>query len=236
MAFKNLSKLSKDLQDGIKRLEFGEMNSSEIDQLADDARELHERLTILRYKYHESQVRIEESKENLKGEIPVLFRMEEDENGENDISNNQTSLIDAIEEVSVEEDIKNPDPVVDTKKEEAPVVKPKQAELVASPKKSSKNNSDGQISMDDSLVEKLENAPIANLKKEISLNLKFRFINELFDGNADEYNKAIDLLDGMESLDEAKNFLSGQVKSDYDWNEEKEEVGIFDELLQRRYI
>ena len=48
---------------------------------------------------------------------------------------------------------------------------------------------------EESLVERLERAPLAQIKGSISLNQKFLLINELFDGDSGWYDQVIGQLD-----------------------------------------
>ena len=244
MGHRNLSKLGKDVQDRIKRLEFGELKASELDELVEDARDLYDRLTVLRYRYYDEKVKAKKKKENLKGEIPLLFKMEGDAeaNEEKDIPNNpeispnQTSLIDAIEEIQTE-DVS--EPVQEEKSEPKETKKEAKKPKVETPKVEELNfDQEVPVSTDEeeSLVEKMERAPITNLKKEIALNQKFRFINELFDGKADEYNSLINQIDSASDLDAAMKLVNEQGRSKYSWNEEIEEVEQFTDLVERRFL
>lgn len=49
---------------------------------------------------------------------------------------------------------------------------------------------------------------IGRHKPVFSLNDKFLFIRELFDGDAGAFNKAVDVASGFDSYDEAENFLT----------------------------
>jgi hypothetical protein len=70
-----------------------------------------------------------------------------------------------------------------------------------------------------------------SLKKAINLNDRYRYQRELFGGNVDLMNKIIDILDGMNSLDEAKEY----VKKEFDWDEQSETVNDFYSLLESRF-
>lgn len=77
--------------------------------------------------------------------------------------------------------------------------------------------------------------PITDLKTAIGINEKFQFINELFDGNMQEYNIAIGQLDGMENFHEATIYLSN-LKDVYKWKEETLVMANFLELIERRNL
>jgi len=52
-----------------------------------------------------------------------------------------------------------------------------------------------------------KNEPVQHLKQLISINDKFSFINELFDGSLKEYNDAIEKLNGCNGRNEAYEYL-----------------------------
>ena len=72
-------------------------------------------------------------------------------------------------------------------------------------------------------------------KLAINLNDKFRFINELFAGNANEYNIAIEQLNAVNSMDEATAYIKG-LKSIYNWNDDHEMVKNMNGLIQKRFL
>ncbi len=83
----------------------------------------------------------------------------------------------------------------------------------------------------------MQQKPIKNLKASIGMNEKFLFINELFDGDIEEYNNAIDKLNSFDSLDEAFNYIN-QLNENYSWEEQdsSETIDKFAYLVQRRYM
>lgn len=71
-------------------------------------------------------------------------------------------------------------------------------------------------------------------KLSIAINDKFRFINELFSANANEYNIAIEQLNTLSSMEDAKAYTNG-LKSIYGWDDENEMVKKLFSLLQKRF-
>ena len=71
-------------------------------------------------------------------------------------------------------------------------------------------------------------------KIAININDKFRFINELFDANVNEYNIAIEQINAVSSLIEMNNYLKG-LKSIYQWKEDNEVVRNLYALAQKRF-
>ncbi len=68
----------------------------------------------------------------------------------------------------------------------------------------------------------------------VSINDKFRLINELFASNANEYNIAIEQLNSVHSKEEADTYLKG-LKSIYHWDEENEMVKRLMAMNQKRF-
>jgi len=71
-------------------------------------------------------------------------------------------------------------------------------------------------------------------KLNININDKFRLINELFSGNANEYQMAIEQLNATTNLHEANVFLNG-LKDIYAWKEDNELVKSFMNLVAKRF-
>ncbi len=80
----------------------------------------------------------------------------------------------------------------------------------------------------------VEHAKQQHPKLVIAINDKFRFINELFDANTNEYNIAIEQLNTVNSLDEAEIYLKG-LKSIYGWDDENEMTKKLISLNQKRF-
>jgi len=83
-------------------------------------------------------------------------------------------------------------------------------------------------------VVNLQKRPITDLKSAIGINDKFQFINELFDGNMQEYNLALNQLNTMADLKEASYYLHS-LKDMYKWKEENGSAQKFTELVERRF-
>lgn len=85
------------------------------------------------------------------------------------------------------------------------------------------------------LASKLQQSPIHDLKKAISINKKFEFINELFKGDHEKYAKAIHYMNGLTSGAVAKEHLN-QLKREYNWNEEDRLYIELANLVDRRFM
>ena len=81
----------------------------------------------------------------------------------------------------------------------------------------------------ESLVERLERAPLAQIKGSISLNQKFLLINELFDGDSDWYDQVIG------QLDQAGDRAAAFALVDGLGEDGAESRALITELIERRY-
>ncbi|MCD6180569.1 MAG: hypothetical protein J7K39_11765 [Bacteroidales bacterium] len=97
------------------------------------------------------------------------------------------------------------------------------------------NESIAQKNTDKSLVNKLSNTRIENLKSAIGINDKFYFINELFSGNSQVYEDVIYALNNFKRFEEAMQYIS-TIKHKYDWNTESEAYQKLIHFLERKFV
>ncbi|RDC65268.1 hypothetical protein [Adhaeribacter pallidiroseus] len=76
---------------------------------------------------------------------------------------------------------------------------------------------------------------IESLKDSISINQRFSFINELFNGENMEYYQAIQALDKLEDASQAKNFVTQDLASRYNWTRKEEHVNKLLRLIDRKF-
>ncbi len=91
------------------------------------------------------------------------------------------------------------------------------------------------LNKDVNLANKHLNTPIADLSREISLNKKFAFVNELFSGNMDHYTNAIQQLNTVGSAEYAKKYIN-ELKATLRWDKESNTVAEFVDLVERRWM
>ena len=84
------------------------------------------------------------------------------------------------------------------------------------------------------IAKKLEESPIADLKKNISLNQRFQFCKDLFKGNNQEYEVTLEKLNNT-NRDEAMRVIQ-TLKDKYSWNPDSMAVKDFTDLVTRRYM
>jgi hypothetical protein len=89
---------------------------------------------------------------------------------------------------------------------------------------------------DDSLASKLKKTKIEDLKSAVALNQRFLFSNELFNGNMEAFNRALNELNHLENMDEALRYIDLQLSKNYNWKKDSDTVGEFLSLIERRFI
>ena len=238
--YKNLKDLTKSLSNGINKLESGKLDSNELTSLLEDSRTLHERITVLQYLAFEKDVKVKvvnkQKKETKKpqGSFELNFGAPEiieditlekrheskTDDLDEDTPPNQTNLLDAIEE-RVED--------VDQEEDNKGV--------------SGKTNLDNSTSINETfaagepkktVADKLSRQPIKDLKSAIGLNQKFLFMNDLFEGENEIFNNAINKINAFNTLPEAIAFIDSDLSST--WDKEDSSVLNFIDLVERRFM
>jgi hypothetical protein len=74
--------------------------------------------------------------------------------------------------------------------------------------------------------------PIKDLSKGIGLNDKFLFAKELFGGNAQQFGKTITVINEMNSIEDALEYI----KNNFSWHENNTVVKHFITLVRRRFM
>lgn len=81
----------------------------------------------------------------------------------------------------------------------------------------------------------LKETPIRDLRKAIGINDRFVFINELFRGDENMYERSIKTINSFGALGEAEFWIQRELKTKIGWNEGSETVQHFDQLVRRRF-
>ena len=87
---------------------------------------------------------------------------------------------------------------------------------------------------DHSLAAKLQQNPVRDLKSVIGINDKFLFVNELFGGSMEKYNKSIENLNDLKTLNGAMIYLN-ELKIELQWNSSNEAYQKLAELVKRKF-
>lgn len=241
-----------DLDAGLRKLRAGQLEPEELTPLVMDARELCDRLVLLRFKAHEFSYEVRRKAPQggvddvLADRQPVRpFRIG---------AAYQTSLIDAIEEVSREQAeeermaygapglfdmMPDPEPASAdlpeaaledtpprmTMAEPEPVVVPDPVEPPPAPK----------VDPSPTLAEQMERQPIGDLRRAFSLVEKYECIKMLFSDDAVEFNRVLEALEEAGNFELARHWLGQHVESFGEWDQEDPVVQRFLDKVERRY-
>jgi hypothetical protein len=81
----------------------------------------------------------------------------------------------------------------------------------------------------------LQGTPIKDLRKAIGINDRYLFINELFRGDENMYERSIKTINSFNIYPEAEYWIQRELKVKLGWLEDVEAVKIFDQLVKRRF-
>ena len=90
-------------------------------------------------------------------------------------------------------------------------------------------------SEDKSLAARLQRKPVSDLITAIGINDKFLFLNELFGGSMEKYNKSIRSLNSFSTLLGAKTYMS-ELQIEFQWDCTSEAYKKLNDLVERRFI
>ena len=249
--YQTLEELTKSLNEKVDQLAKGELSIAEIETLTDAAKELYERLVIIRYKSYENVNEEAEPEENIEeAEDEILGIKDEKEGSDLMMFDFTTDTTETEEEEEPEMEVEAEMEVEETEPEEELIIEP---EVVSEPEmpevsfgqpdrkaigevegdESSLNDSFKKE--DSSLGNKFTKAAITNLKSHIGINRKFLYINDLFSGSNEAYNAAIEKLNTCESKTDAFRYLE-ELKEKQNWDINHQSVVSFTDIVERRYI
>ncbi len=71
---------------------------------------------------------------------------------------------------------------------------------------------------------------------QVGLNDRIAFVNQLFDGSQQDFNRVVSQLNSFKTEAEAKNFIYEFVKPDYDWSAKEEFEQRLIALIERKFL
>lgn len=77
--------------------------------------------------------------------------------------------------------------------------------------------------------------PIKDLKKAISINDRYQYINSLFGGDENAYDKSIKTINHFNIFSEAEYWMRRELSVKYGWEESDRQVQQFYDLVSRRF-
>lgn len=210
--FRSMSELIDDLRRAEEGLRRGDLSLEALDASCGNARELYERLVVLRHKAREARhakaAPPPPPPTPPQPEAPPAPSIRLDTRP---AAPRQTTLEEAIAEQQPPQPAAPPPPAP-AAPAKAPAPRP-----------------------GESVAEKLERSRIADLGKAISLSDKFWFIKELFGGDAKAYEQGIAALNAASDLRSAEQWLQDEALSRLQTKPDPEALEVFHELLERRF-
>jgi hypothetical protein len=85
------------------------------------------------------------------------------------------------------------------------------------------------------LVEVLKETPVKDLRKAVGINDRFLFINDLFRGDENMYERSIKTINSFSIYAEAEYWISRELKLKLAWDSNSATVQHFDQLVKRRF-
>ena len=217
-AFQRIHELARELGERLKALDAGKLDRPGLEAATEEARELYERLVVLRHKAREG--------ERPKAPVPARPEAPKVETPKPDPVQEEPPVIEAAE-APIRLDTRPPDP--------------KQVSLMdviaesEAPKEKAPAKPAAKADGPPTLKEKLEQTPLPDLAKGISLSDKFWFVAELFGGDRVAFEQGVEALNGRKDLADAQGYLKAEVLGKLKKAPDEEALAAFQELLQRRY-
>lgn len=81
----------------------------------------------------------------------------------------------------------------------------------------------------------LQATPIRDLKKGIGINDRYLFVNDLFRGDENMYERSLKTINAFSIYPEAQYWIERELKVKLSWPDNSETVDLFDQLIKRRF-
>lgn len=87
----------------------------------------------------------------------------------------------------------------------------------------------------ETIASKHESTSISDLAKSISINQRYMFLSELFEGNESDYHAALEAIESRDSFDDSVEFLVQNYSRQYAWDMSSDEVKEFLKVIFKRF-
>lgn len=126
-------------------------------------------------------------------------------------------------------------PKIEVKPDPEPVAPPV-PEPVAPPVKEELNDLFKEEIKEISVADQLSSNTGGSEEFPISFNQRFAFINQLFDGDTDAFNRAIGDLGNSKGYIEALTYINLNLRHDYKWQDDDPVVKDFLDMIKKKYL
>lgn len=244
-SYKNTTELVNEIASKLDDLNSGNLSISELDDLVNSGKDLYEHLIILRYKAFDQhgepvqeEVVIEEEPAAVETEEPEVspFDFSGFSEPEETVEEEEDQpIFDLTGDVSAVEEVEEPVAVEETIEEAKEEETKEEPTLFEEDPSNSLHDVLKQEEDEVSLRKQLQNSPVSDLKSHISIAKKFEYISNMFGGDSEAYEEAIDFLNTCATGNDARLKLN-EYTTKYTWNLEDKSIVKFIELVERRYL
>jgi len=245
----------------VSKLQSGNLQMTELEELVGHSRDLYELALVLRYKAYEAHVEAKDSSSKA-DEAPTVIVQNIEVNNTFELNVEEQDIVfpESIDFSSLDEVEEAPAAPIDlfetpASKEESEIIDNDLAaieatetieELLEEPIRtfseqleSASGSEDNEFikkfsAFDSALQSRIAMSRIDTLKGSFGLNERLQFINELFDGSSEAFSEAIKTIDEQQNeLEALKRTSSFATK--YQWDNESDTVEEFVLKIKRRY-
>lgn len=225
------------------KMDKGDLSKNEMQDLVENARQLYDRAVIMQYKALEAKVLnsivekttpVEVQEEAITEPEPLIEEKKEETVEEQ--PRIDFSIFDQVEEEKPEEIEVQPE------EKEASIAQEPEIEhtgenIPAAQEENTASSFYEKFSKpeDNSLSSRLSHSKIESLSTAFGFNEKLQVINEMFDGNSEEFKSGINSLDTAASSDSARQLLS-ELAVKHSWDLEDQLVESFVNKVERRHV
>ncbi|MEQ6121817.1 hypothetical protein [Reichenbachiella sp. MALMAid0571] len=185
-------------------------------------------------------IKVEEEEDTEEvGEI-IIEEEELDEINQDTSDHDGGILIEKDDHEEVEEE-ENMDeefsPIVEVKTAPAPIIaeKPTTVNEKFTEEKHTINEKFENNKPKSSIAEVHETEKISEIQKSISVNQRYMFLNDLFNGDSSEYSKALEEVEKSNSFDESVELLVQNYSKKYEWDMNSDEVKELLKVIFKRF-
>jgi hypothetical protein len=247
-----LQSLAQQLTDQLNHLYSGQYKKESLESMVSNARDLYERLVVLRHKAYEQEVNIISAEEKPNADIEVqipTFTLDLSEISETkiDVSVEEEVIPAQIESMTDQRQVNLMDMIEEvTKTDHSSDVELSETFLAETPTEISSDpiqlETTPIVSLNDilsqnqntsTLLNRLEKSKIDDLKKSITMNQRFQFARELFNGDSEQYEITISALNNCEPEKALEIFQN--CKQKWAWDETSIAFIELLDLVQRRH-
>jgi hypothetical protein len=216
--YNTIPELIKQISEQANKLENGELSISELENMLKHSRDIHERITILRYKALTKAVIPNTAPKEVRKAITKEAILNEISTKKEAIKKEESSGFSLNFEVKDNDSQRD---IIDQINEDSSTDKSVNEQLSANKKAT--------------VAENLQKSKIEDLRKVIGLNQKFLFMNDLFEGEKAHYDYALNQINVTNTLEEANDFLENELATKFNWNLESSSAQSFKELIKRKF-